>query len=38
LQTELDRTLPSTVAFEYPAVRDLVDYLIADVLPAEMFA
>ena len=38
LQTELDRTLPSTVALEYPAVRDLVDYLIADVLPAEMFA
>jgi len=38
LQAELDRTLPSTVALEYPAVRDLVDYLIADVLPAEMFA
>jgi acyl transferase domain-containing protein/acyl carrier protein len=38
LQTELDRNLPSTVAFEYPAVRDLVDYLIADVLPAGMFA
>jgi myxalamid-type polyketide synthase MxaB len=38
LQSELDRALPSTVAFEYPAVRELVDYLIADVLPAEMFA
>jgi acyl transferase domain-containing protein len=38
LQTELDRSLPSTVAFEYPGVRDLVDYLIAVVLPAELFA
>ena len=38
LQGELDRPLPSTVALEYPAVRDLVDYLIADVLPAGMFA
>jgi acyl transferase domain-containing protein/acyl carrier protein len=38
LQTDLDRALPSTVAFEYPAIRELVDYLIAVVLPTEMFA
>jgi len=38
LQRELDRNLPSTVAFEYPAVRELADYLIAAVLPAGMFA
>jgi acyl carrier protein len=38
LQGELGRALPSTVAFEHPAVSDLVDYLIADVLPAGMFA
>ena len=29
LQRELDRPLPSTVAFEYPAVRELADYLSA---------
>ncbi|HXH92323.1 MAG TPA: type I polyketide synthase [Thermoanaerobaculia bacterium] len=38
LQTELDRALPSTVALEYPGVRELADYLIAVVLPAELFA
>jgi acyl carrier protein len=38
LQRELDRNLPSTVAFEYPAVRELADYLISAVLPAGMFA
>lgn len=38
LQTAFDRALPSTVALEYPAVRDLADYLIAVVLPAELFA
>jgi acyl transferase domain-containing protein/acyl carrier protein len=38
LQRELDRNLPSTVAFEHPAVRELADYLISEVLPAGMFA
>jgi myxalamid-type polyketide synthase MxaB len=38
LQTALDRALPSTVALEYPGVRDLAGYLIAAVLPAELFA
>ena len=37
LQAELDRPLPSTVALEHPAVGDLVDYLIAEALPAGMF-
>jgi NADP-dependent 3-hydroxy acid dehydrogenase YdfG/acyl carrier protein len=38
LQRDLDRALPSTIAFEYPAVGDLADYLISTVLPAELFA
>jgi 3-oxoacyl-(acyl-carrier-protein) synthase/NAD(P)-dependent dehydrogenase (short-subunit alcohol dehydrogenase family) len=38
LQTDLDRTLPATVAFEYPTVPELVEHLIAEVLPGEMFA
>jgi acyl carrier protein len=38
LQRELDCNLRSTVAFEYPAVRELADYLISAVLPAGMFA
>jgi myxalamid-type polyketide synthase MxaB len=38
LEREFDRNLPSTVAFEYPAVRELADYLISAVLPAGMFA
>jgi acyl transferase domain-containing protein/acyl carrier protein len=37
LQTDLDRPLASTVAFEYPTIPELVDYLVADVLPAELF-
>ena len=37
LQTDLDRTLPSTVAFEYPSIPELADYLIGNVLPAEWF-
>jgi acyl carrier protein len=37
LQTDLDRTLPSTVAFEYPSIPELADYLIGSVLPAELF-
>jgi acyl transferase domain-containing protein/acyl carrier protein len=37
LQSDLDRTLPSTVAFEYPTIPELVDYLVADVLPVELF-
>jgi acyl transferase domain-containing protein/acyl carrier protein len=37
LQTDLDRTLPSTVAFEYPSIPELADYLIGSVLPAEWF-
>ena len=37
LQTELDRTLPATVAFDYPSVPELADYLIGSVLPTEMF-
>ncbi len=31
LQSDLDLTLPSTVAFEYPTIPHLVDYLIASV-------
>jgi myxalamid-type polyketide synthase MxaB len=38
LQREFDCNLRSTVAFEYPAVRELADYLISAVLPAGMFA
>ncbi|HEU4889420.1 MAG TPA: beta-ketoacyl reductase, partial [Thermoanaerobaculia bacterium] len=37
LQTDLDSTLPSMVAFEYPTIPELADYLIGRVLPAEMF-
>jgi acyl carrier protein len=37
LQTDLDRTLPSTVAFEYPSIPELADYLIGHVLPVEWF-
>ncbi len=37
LQTDLDRTLPSTVAFEYPSIPELADYLIGSVLPAKLF-
>lgn len=29
LQTDLDRALPSTVAFEYPTVEELADYLLS---------
>ena len=38
LQTDLDRTLPSTVALEYPTIPELADYLIRSVFPSEMFA
>jgi len=38
LQTDLERTLPSTVALEYPTIPELADYLIRSVFPAEMFA
>jgi phenylalanine ammonia-lyase len=38
LQADLDQALPSTLALEYPSIPDLVDYLIANVLPAELFA
>ncbi len=37
LQDDLDHTLASTVAFEYPTVPELVDHLIAEVLPRELF-
>lgn len=32
LQTDLDRTLPSTVAFEYPTIPELAEYLMEKVL------
>jgi len=34
LQADLDRPLPSTVAFEYPSIPHLADYLLASVLPS----
>jgi phenylalanine ammonia-lyase len=37
LQSDLDRELASTIAFEHPTIPELVDYLIADVLPPELF-
>ena len=38
LQADLERTLASTVAFEHPTLQELVDHLVADVLPRELFA
>ena len=37
LQADLELDLPSTLALEHPSIPDLVDYLIADVLPGELF-
>ncbi|NER22529.1 MAG: SDR family NAD(P)-dependent oxidoreductase [Symploca sp. SIO1B1] len=37
LQTSLECSLPSTVAFDYPTVTKLVDYLIESVLEQEYF-
>lgn len=37
LQADLEHDLPTTLALEYPSIPDLVDYLIADVLPGELF-
>lgn len=37
LEVDLDHDLPTTLALEHPSIPDLVDYLIADVLPGELF-